>query len=111
MQANHTVDVLAYIGTVENEYGNVTPAWATIPDVRPVYGWASASTNETTASRETVTADVELYAPSDFYVDPKDHVRILGQTYEVQGGVESFDYGPFDFKPGVRVNLRRFAPS
>lgn len=111
MQTPWTVDVLAYIGTVEDEYGNTVDAWQDLPDPMPVYGWAPAGTNEATASRDTVTADVELYAPSDFTVNTKDRIRILGQTYDVQGGVESFDYGPFGFTPGVRVNLRRFEPS
>lgn len=103
-----TVDVLPYVGTAEDAYGNETPTWATTPVVRSVYGWAPAGTNESNASRHTVTADLELYGPSDFTVDPRDHVRILGMTYEVQGDVESYDYGPFGFTPGVRVNLRRF---
>lgn len=104
-----TVDVLPYVGTVENEFGNTVDVWATVPVVEPVFGWAPAGTNESTASRQTVTADVELLAPSVFTLDPRDHVRILGQTYEVQGVVESFDYGPFGYTPGVRVNLRRFS--
>lgn len=103
------VDVLAYVGTVENEYGNVTPAWATVPESKPVYGWAPAGTNENNASRHTVTADLELFAPPEFTLDPRDHVRIDGLTYEVQGAVEDFNHGPFGFAPGVRVNLRRFA--
>lgn len=112
MDAVWTVDVVPYVGTVEDEYGNTTDAWAAIPVPTPVYGWAPAGMNETTASRDTVTSDVQVYAPSDFpRVGPKDRIRILGQTYEVQGGVESFDYGPFGFKPGVRINLRRFAAS
>jgi hypothetical protein len=103
-----TVDVLPYIGTVEDEYGNTVDAWETIPTVTPVYGWAPAGTNESNASRHTVTADLELLAPPDFTLDPRDHVRILGQTYEVQGAVEDFNHGPFGYAPGVRVNLRRF---
>jgi hypothetical protein len=111
LTASQTVDVLPYIGTVENEYGNTVDAWATQPTPTRVYAWGPVSLNETTASRDTVTADVELFAPTGFYVGPKDHIRLDGQTYEVQSGVESFDHGPFNFHPGVRVNLRRFAPS
>lgn len=108
MEARWSVDVLPYVGTVENAYGNTTDAWATEPVVKRVYGWAPAGTNEATASRQTVTADLELYAPSDFTLDPRDRVRVMGRTYEVQGEVEDFDHGPFGFTPGVRVNLRRF---
>jgi hypothetical protein len=108
MEARWLIDVLPYVGTVEDDYGNTVDAWATVPKRKHVYGWAPAGTNESTASRQTVTADLELFAPSGFTLDPRDHVRILGQTYEVQGVVEDFDHGPFGFSPGVRVNLRRF---
>lgn len=106
--ARWTVDVLPYIGEVEDEYGNTVDAWADTPVPTPVYGWGPAGTNESNASRHTVTADVELLAPPDFTVDPRDRIRILGKTYEVQGDVEDFNHGPFGFTPGVRVNLRRF---
>lgn len=111
LNPSQTVDVIPYIGTARDEYGNVVDAWAVTPTAAPVYAWGPVSLNETTASRDTVTSDVELFAPTGFYVGPKDHIRIEGQTYEVQGGVESFDHGPFNFQPGVRVNLRRFTPS
>ena len=109
MQTRWTVDVLPYIGTVDNEYGNTVDAWATEPVTKAVYGWAPAGTNESNASRHTVTADLELFAPPGFTLDSRDHVRILGQTYEVQGDVEDFNHGPFGWAPGVRVNLRRFS--
>jgi hypothetical protein len=108
MEARWVIDVLPYVGSAEDEFGNPTTTWATTPVRRSVYGWAPAGTNEATASRQTVTADIVLYAPSEFTLDPRDRVRLLGQTYEVQGDVESFDHGPFGYTPGVRVNLRRY---
>lgn len=102
------VDVLPYAGLVEDEYGNTVDAWATEPVQRRVYGWAPAGANEVNASRHTVTADLEVFAPSGFTVDTRDRMRILGQTYEVTSPVEDFDHGPFGYRPGVRVNLRRF---
>lgn len=108
MDTPWTVDVLPYIGSVEDAFGNTTDAWAAVPTPAPVYGWAPAGTNETNASRHTVTADLEVFAPAGFTLDPRDHVRIDGRTYEVQGEVEDFNHGPFGYTPGVRVNLRRF---
>ena len=108
MNTPWTVDVLPYIGEVENEYGNTVDAWSDTPRQEQVYCWAPAGTNESNASRHTVTADLELLAPPSFMVDPRDRVRILGKTYEVQGDVEDFNHGPFGYAPGVRVNLRRF---
>ena len=108
MQTPWIIDVLPYIGTVEDAYGNTVDAWSETPTPTPVYGWAPAGTNESNASRHTVTADLELYGPPDFTLDPRDRVVILGDTYEVLGAVEDFNHGPFGYTPGVRVNLRRF---
>lgn len=108
MDALWPVDVLPYVGEAEDSHGNPVDTWATVPVRRFVYGWAPAGTNEDNASRHTVVSDLELFAPPEFTLDPRDRVRILGQTYEVQGGVEDFNHGPFGYAPGVRVNLRRF---
>ena len=113
MDARWTIDVLAYNGTTEKEYGNEVPSWQTLPVQKRVYCWAPAGTNESTASRQTVTADLVVYVPPEFTLDPRDHVRILGQTYEVQGIVEDYNHGPFAhgpdaFTPGGTVSLRRF---
>jgi hypothetical protein len=108
MEARWVIDVLPYVGTLEDDYGNRIDAWATTPVRKSVYGWSPAGTNETNASRHTVTADLELLVPPDFTLDSRDRVRILGVTYEVQGLVEDYNHGPFGFTPGGRVNLRRF---
>lgn len=111
METKWTVDVLAYNGTTRNEYGNVVPSWVTVPVAVPVYGWFPATITEETATRNTVTSDIELLVPPGFTIGPKDHVRINGVTYEVNGGVEDYSHGPFGFNPGGKVNLKAFVPS
>lgn len=111
MEALWEVSVYPYTGGARNEYGNVIDSWATTPVQKEVYGWSPAGTNESTASRHTVTADVELLVPPGFTLDSRDHVQILGVTYEVQGEVEDYNHGPFGFTPGGRVNLRVFKPN
>lgn len=103
-----TVEVLPFLAGSEDDQGNPVDSWATSGTTQAVYGWAPAGTNESNASRHTVTADVELFAPSDFSCGPRDRVKVDGRVYEVEGDVEDFDHGPFGFQPGVRVNLRRF---
>ncbi len=104
-----TVDVLAYLGTTDDDFGNETPGWSTTPRTEPVYGWAPAGSDEVNGTRHTVTADLQLYAPPSFTANPRDRVVVDGRTYEVDGEVEDFGRGPFGFVPGVRVNLRRSA--
>lgn len=109
MQATWAVDVLPYVGSVKDDFGNTVDAWATTPVPTPVFGWAPAGSSESNVSRHTVTTDLELYAPPEFAVDPRDRIRILGVTYEIEGEVEDFTHGPSGpLGGGVRVNLRRF---
>lgn len=110
MRTPHTVHVLPYVGTTENEYGNEVPTWGA-PVAHRVYGWAPAGSVEVNGYRQTVTADLSLYAPHDFPVAAKDHVRVAGQTYDVEGLPDDFSHGPFGFAPGVVVNLKRLEAS
>lgn len=99
-----TVDVLPFAPTVD-AYGNDTDSWGA-PVPRPVYGWAPAGTDEVGGDRRSVTADLDLYAPPGFVCGTQDKVTVLGRVYRVEGEIESFDFGPFGFRPGVRVGLR-----
>ena len=108
LEAVWSVDVLPFLPGAEDDFGNPIQAWATTPVRKPVYGWQPAGTNEANASRHTVVSDLVLLAPPGFTLDPRDHVRVDGRTYEVEGEVEDLNHGPFGYAPGVRVNLRRF---
>jgi hypothetical protein len=110
VEARWTAYVVPYVGTTRDEYGNVTDTWGS-PVPKKVFGWGAPTFYEYTISRDTVTIDIELLAPSGFEVNPKDKIRLDGQTYDVQGGVEAYNRGPFGFDPGVRVKLRRFQPA
>lgn len=104
-----TVDILAYLGDVEDDFGNEKPKWSTVARTEPVYGWAPAGTSEANVSRHAASADVELYAPPSFAANPRDRVVLDGNMHEVEGYVEDFNHGPFGWRPGVRLNLRRLA--
>lgn len=102
-----TVGVMTYTEGAVDDFGDPEDVWSTPAEV-PVYGWAPAATGEPfEANRDVVTWDLDLYAPSGFTVGPRDRVVVLGVEYEVEGVVESFDFGPFGFTPGCRVRLKR----
>lgn len=106
MEARWPVEVLPYLGTLDDEYGNEQPSFAP-PEERYVFGWAPAGGVEVNTFRHAVTADLSVYAPADFTVRPKDRMRVDGKTYDVQGDVEDYNHGPFGYAPGVVVNLSR----
>jgi hypothetical protein len=101
-----TVDVLHYETGAEDEYGNDVEAWSA-PDTQPVHGWGPAGSVEQGGWQRQVVADLQLYAPAGFRVGPHDRVVVDGRTFEVEGDVEDYTKGPFGFRPGLRVNLRK----
>lgn len=108
MNTPWTVDVL-HLVEGEDDYGNdVTDHDEDNPDTQAVYGWGPAGTSEEGGWRTQVEADLHLYAPPGFRCGPSDLVRLPdGRTFHVEGELEDFNHGPFGFRPGVRVNLRR----
>jgi hypothetical protein len=100
------VEVLPYVGTTEDDYGNETPSWGE-PQRRRVFAYAPAGGTEVNGWRHTVTADLTLYAPPDFAVTSRDRVVVAGKTYDVEGEVEDYTHGIGLFTPGVVVNLTR----
>lgn len=105
----HTVQHLAYAGTVEDARGNEIPAFAA-PVARKVYGWASPATRQSAepkvAGVESVIVILELFAPT-FPVGDRDRMVVDGNAYEVVGDAEDYNHGPFGFAPGMVVNLTR----
>ena len=98
--------MVPYVGTVEDDYGNETPSYGQ-PRTRYVYGWGPGGDIEVNGFRQTVTADLVVYAPPGFPVGSRDRVRVLDVDYDVEGLPQDFNHGPFGYEPGVTVNLRR----
>ncbi|QLY27976.1 hypothetical protein H0264_21410 [Nocardia huaxiensis] len=77
-----------------------------------VIGWnAPQSLVPKTAGVEAVVVEVEMYVPPGFPpVRHGDEIKTLadGFTYQVIGLPEDMGYGPFGFKPGAVINLKRW---
>lgn len=102
-----TVGVKAHEEGATDAHGNPAESWAE-PVTEKVYGWGPAGTSEPfNAGREAVEWDLDLYVPPGFTCGRKDLVEVLGVDYKVEGIVESYDFGPFGFKPGSRVRLKK----
>jgi hypothetical protein len=104
--AVQTVQVESYRSDAQDSHGNDIDAWAPPGVPQQVYGWGAAGSQEVNGWRSVVTSDVILLAPPDFHCEPKDHIVLDGVVYEVQGDPQRFNRGPFDFDPGVSVNLK-----
>ena len=90
----------------EDAYGNPIPTW--VEADRMVYGWRNASSSEPGDVLDgRLVADVVLTAPT-FEVSAQDEFTVPGyrRNLTLEGEPIVADYGPFDFKPGMRLNLK-----
>lgn len=90
------------LGNEEPEYG--------LPETQRVQGYYMPSVYEQLGqyvSREIV--DVLMFVPPDFVCTPRDRYEIPGQSgkFEVIGHARDYTKGPFGFKPGMLVELKR----
>lgn len=80
-----------------------------VPRARTVRGFQPAEATEAQAAQlagRKVTVLVMLTADGDW---PSDSMVELwdGRKFEVNGDVQDYNLGPFDFAPGYAVNLRK----
>lgn len=90
----HTITVLRATA-VEDDYGNPINQWGsatstTVPgcSVQPVQG------AEQTVGQETVVSRWQLFAPVGTPLVATDRVIYAGNTYEVDGEVQAWDFDP-----------------
>lgn len=102
--APHTVTHWRWSKDGTDPHGNPVPVYA--PEEAKVHGWAAPAPEERT--NERVVIDMRLFAPAGTVVDSRDRFTLGdGHTYEVQGPVQDYSFGPFGWRPGVVVNLLR----
>ncbi len=88
----HTITRLRATVTGEDANGNPVLTWPTTGptvtgcSVQPVQG------NEVTVGRETVVTRWQLYAPATADITATDRVIHAGDTYEVDGEVQTWDF-------------------
>lgn len=103
------VQHLPYAGEVRDSRGNVVDAWDDPVDVA-VYGWYVSSTHEPQIPlHDRVRVDAQVLAPESFVPSPRDKVLLPGRPgeYEVVGETEDYNHGPFGWRPGNVVNLKK----
>lgn len=89
-------------------HGNPVDVYGT-PVAIDVYGWSTPSSSG--ANREPVDdrviVDMQLFVPPDTVVDHRDRFVLPTGTFEVEGEIADYNHGPFGFRPGSVINLRR----
>ena len=103
-----TIKHRVHDGTTRDSRGNVIDSWADPVDVK-VYGWYISSTHEPQiAGHDRLLVDAQVLAPESFRPGPKDRIELPGfGDYAVNGETEDYNHGPFGWRPGNVVNLRR----
>lgn len=82
-----------------------TPALDETGSAVAVMGWAPTQTAEPNEVR--VQADLDLFVPPTVSGGPGDVVDLPDGAFEVVGWPEDWSNGPFGFRPGKVVKLKR----
>lgn len=104
-----TVGVRAHSSAGDDGFGNPVDSWSAPVSV-PVYGVAPGTPGEDYepgANRSLIPWVVYGPTASLGGVSSRDRIDWAGNTYEVDGDPEVFDYGPFGYEPGARVRIVR----
>lgn len=91
-------------GAVDS-HGNPVDTWADPVSVK-VYGYGPRF-DSTEPGGTQVIVGLVIYAPPTMVVDPRDRFVVDGKTYVVDGELGDWTKGPFGFKPGITINLKR----
>ena len=99
-EVGHRVRSMSHDGMSQVE------SWAEPVPVR-VYGWAPPAPDDVVRVEQTgVTHQLDVYA-LDLAVKHRDVLVINGVEWFVQGEPDDYRFGPFGFRPGVRVRVFR----
>lgn len=72
-----------------------------------VYAIAPRFATEPDPTRGAEVVGLNLLAPVGTVIGPHDVVVIDGEDYEVDGETADWTRGPFDWAPGVSINLKK----
>lgn len=89
----------------KNSHNNPVDAWAA-PVVLSVFGYGPRE-DSTEPGGTQVIVGLEVYAPKTSTVGAKDRLIVDGHRYEVDGEIADWTNGPFGYKPGIVINLKR----
>lgn len=100
------VTIRPFAGESKDAHGNVVPTYGA-PRLEPVYGWAANDDTENLDGRDQTEVPLDLYAPPEFTVQPRDRVVVPGVgTFEAVGH-PSRHQNPFGWAPGRVLKLLR----
>lgn len=92
---------------VEDAHGNRTDGYAD-PVNYKVYSIAPGTSNEPFESgRSHVITGLTVLAPAGIPVESNDLVIVDDEEYTVEGEIANWNRGPFQWQPGIQINLRR----
>lgn len=106
-RTTYTIGIRDYVEGVKDAHGNTTSGWGNTRNVE-VWGIAPRFSNETyETGRNPVITGYTIIAPPDLVIDRRSLVIWDGVEYEVEGEVGDWTTGPFAYRPGVTINIKR----
>lgn len=103
----HTVGIVKRVDGDTDAHGNPVVSWAD-PVWHKVYGWYHVTTDEPQEyGHEQQLVDVKVLVPLGFVSSPYDRMIVNNNSYDIIGEQEDYNHGPFGYRPGSVVKLRK----
>lgn len=113
MRASCSLGLKRWTPGVKDSHGNPVETWAPAVDW-PVYAVAPSTSDEPDPDRRAVVTNLTVLAPPGTYPGPHDLVEIPSSLspewagdWQVDGEVGDYTHGPFGYRPGGSVVLKR----
>jgi len=107
LKAKHKLGIKRYLEGATDAHGNPVEGWGPVEYV-DVYAIAPTSSTEPFSSgREAVITGLTVLAPPGLELSAKDRAVIGDEEYTIEGNLADWNTGPFSFKPGVSINLKK----
>lgn len=104
---SESVGHLPYLGSGEDAHGNEMESWGPLV-VLEGFGFDPGSSSEPrVAGLDRVIVEPTLYGPYGAPFQPRDHVVVRGETYEVEGEVRQWKHMRSNRRAGSVTSLRR----
>lgn len=105
MRATKRISVKRYEAGATDDHGNEVESW-TEPEQITVYGWGPAYGSVETGNSRVVVG-IDVFMPNSLSITALDRVLIGSDEYHVDGELADYSHGPFGFKAGVVMRLKR----
>ncbi|MET7741982.1 hypothetical protein [Streptomyces sp. NPDC005385] len=107
LKAKYLLGIKRYEEGASDAHGNPVESWAPVVFVKAYAIAPTSSVEPPEPGRAAVIDSLSVLLPDDVEIEAKDRAVYGGSEYTIEGNLANWNVGPFDFKPGFQLNLKK----